>query len=160
MRVKFLNGDITNIEDFESIDNIDPNLYNDVIYINCHGHKLTNVEFIIRFPNLKTLIASNNSLSYVPNHNKLEILDINTNKIRQLGLYPKLLKLYAFNNLITKYNVPITVYELDISNNRLVKLNYNKKQLFTLFNIKYNNLNSKTETKYNCLYENLQIIYE
>ncbi len=160
MRIKFLSGDITNTEEYESIDDIEPCFYDNVIYINCHEHKLTSLEFINRFPNLRTLIASNNLLTYVPGHNKLEILDVNSNKIRNLGLYPNLLKLYAFNNLITQYNVPFKVFELDLSNNRLIKLNFNKKQIFTLFSIKYNNLNSKNTDRHNYTYENLSVIYE
>ncbi len=165
MRIKFMNSD-TNIiisGEYTNINEVEPYLYKDVIYINCHDHKLTSVEFITRFPNLKTLIASNNFLTSIPDHNKIQILDVNTNKLRQLGYYPKLIKLYAFNNLITNYNVPNMLFELDISNNRLSNLNFNKNQIFSLFNINYNYLHKhKKRTKYESSYvaSNLSIICE
>jgi hypothetical protein len=164
MRIKVFINDITN--DYTNIDDIEPCFYDNVIYINCHDHKLKNIDFINKFPNLRILIASNNYLTYTPDHSKLEILDVNTNKITKLGVYPKLLKLYAFNNLLYEYSVPITVFELDLSNNKLRKLNYNKKQIFLLFSIKYNNLDIllSKKNKYNNLYEKstdyLYTIYE
>ncbi len=145
---------------YESIDEIDPMHYNNVCYINCHDHKLLNVDFINDFPNLKVLIASNNLLTYVPSHNNLEILDVNTNKVHKLGNYPKLLKLYAFNNLLTHYNVPLTLFELDLSNNRLTILNYNKKQIFSLFCINYNRLTNKKDKIISNSFNQLSIIHE
>ncbi len=146
MRIKFIDNSSNIIScDYNNINEIEPYLYNDVIYINCHNHKLTNIEFITRFPNLKTLIASNNFLTCIPDHKNIQILDINTNKIRILGYYPKLIKLYAFNNLITSYNVPEMVFELDISNNRLTHLNFRINQIFSLFNINYNYLKKNKE---------------
>ncbi len=149
MKIKIKVNNVIYIDDYESLYEIDEEFYNNVIYINCHNHKLTNVEFINRFPNLKTLIASNNLLTYVPDHANLEVLDVNTNKIRQLGYFPKLLKLYAFNNLMTSYNVPFSVFQLDLSNNKITHLNFNRKQIFSLFNINYNNI--KSDKKYNNL---------
>ncbi len=146
MKIKIQVDNILYYDEYESVDEVEEEFYKNVIYINCNNHKLTNIEFINRFPNLKTLIASNNLLTYVPDHANIEVLDVNTNKIRQLGYFPKLLKLYAFNNIMTDYNVPFSVYQLDLSNNRLKYLNFNKKQIFSLFNIKYNNF--KTETKH------------
>ncbi len=158
MRIK-LNIIIDKI--YENIEDIDRLHYNNIIYINCHDHKLLDVDFINYFPNLKVLIASNNLLTEIPSHNKLEILDVNTNKIKKLGFFPKLLKLYAFNNLITQYNVPLSLFELDISNNRLIKLNYNKHQIFSLFCIKYNRFTDKKPDKIiNTSYNQLSIIYE
>jgi hypothetical protein len=146
---------------YENIEDIDILHYNNVVYINCHDHKLLNVDFINYFPNLKVLIASNNLLNEIPSHNNLEILDINTNKVKKLGNYPKILKLYAFNNLLTQYNVPLTLFELDLSNNKLIKLNYNRKQIFLLFNINYNKLDeNETDTIIDNHYNKLSIIYE
>jgi hypothetical protein len=150
MKIQIKLDDVLYIENYKSIDEINEEFYNNVIYINCDSHGLTNIEFINRFPNLKTLIASNNLLSDIPDHYNLEVLDVNTNKIKRLGFYPKLLKLFAFNNLIKHYNVPFTVYQLDLSNNKLRYLNLNKKQIFTLFNINYNNLmNNNRSSKIN-----------
>jgi hypothetical protein len=146
MKIKIKVDNVIYYDDYESFEEVDAEFYNNVIYINCNNHKLTNIEFINRFPNLKTLIASNNFLTHIPDHQNLEVLDVNTNKIRQLGYYPKLLKIFAFNNILTYYNVPFSVYQLDLSNNRLKYLNFNKKQIFSLFNIEYNNF--KNETKH------------
>ncbi len=161
MRIHIYSNNTLYMHDYNTIDEVNEFDYENVIYINCHNHKLSNVDFINKFPNLQRLIASNNYLTHIPDHNNIEILDINTNKIIRLGYYPKLIKLYAFNNLIKHYSIPITVIELDISNNKLTRLNVNKKQLFSLFNIKYNNLEKTLQNKIcNYSYANLNTIYE
>jgi Leucine-rich repeat (LRR) protein len=161
MRIKILINGIINTYEYDSIEEIDAAFYKDVIYINCNDHKLKNITFISRFPNLQTLIASNNKLTHIPSHNRIQILDVNTNKLRSLGIYPNLIKLYAFNNLINKYCAPSKLIELDISNNRLTELIINKRQILTHLNIEYNYLPSTHEYKpQNNLYNNLDIIYE
>ena len=140
MKVHLIINNILNINEYSNFEEIDKSLYDNIIYINCHNHKLNNINFITLLPNLIKLIASQNNLIDIPNHDNLEYLDINTNKLNKLGKYPKLIQLFAFRNFINSLIISDKMEEIDISNNLLNYVYINKRNNLRKFIVSYNKL--------------------
>ncbi len=133
--VKFLSF-IDILQKFHEIEDIPEDMYEEVYYLNCSKNNLTNIDFIICFPNLKYLDVSYNNLKLCPFHPNIEVLDIYNNSLISLPIFPKLKKLFAFNNklLFLSYNDDLEV--LDISHNmiKLIEIGPNLKNCYCGFN--------------------------
>ncbi len=140
MKVHLMINNVLNINEYSTFEEIDKSFYDNIIYINCHNHKLNNINFITLLPNLIKLVASKNNLTDIPNHDNLEYLDINTNKLNKLGHYPKLIKLFAFRNFINSLIISDKMEEIDISNNLLHYVHINKRNNLKKLIVSYNKL--------------------
>jgi hypothetical protein len=107
---------------FSSIEEIPKEYYKDIVYLNCYNSNIYNIDFIKEMPNLIKLIASNNFIKELPQHDKLEYIDINTNQINIVPYFPNIKQLHIHFNNINKFPYLSTLEILDISNNFLIEL--------------------------------------
>jgi Leucine-rich repeat (LRR) protein len=119
-------------------------------YLSCRDENMTDIDFIMNIPNLKELDASYNSITTMPIHKSLEIVNIKNNKI---DILPTLISAIdidiSFNKVKLLYGLP-NIKKLNISNNLLTSIVL-EPSLIEL-NCSYNNINKfSCNNKYYCI---------
>ncbi len=89
----------THTKKFKKFDDIPYDLVDQVFHIYCENMKLKTIPF---FPNLRSLICTDNNITYIHPYPKLELLFCGKNKIDTLPKLPHLVKLDCNNNPISQ----------------------------------------------------------